>query len=271
MDEQFGRNLTHTLGAWLRTDLSVAPLSAEQHPFTYFAESTSGVSHVLPLRLDPAGVRCGLALDLKLAQAIVDLLLGGSGRVSGEAPELTEIEEAVLGSALDIILREWTTASQHLGLIYVQQERDRTGHSPRLMPLQEKTLCCRFRMTLPSMTGDLLFCLPSNIITSSLREVWARRELVRHSSAAERQQMVQRLRTVSVQTSLHFPAMRLSSHAIGAMQPGSLLRLPLPRNVPAELRTSGIAAYVAQAVASGEHRGAEIVRAADNLSTEKTH
>ncbi len=41
LDEQFARNLTHTLGAWLRTNIAIAPLAAEQQVYSRFAEQTA--------------------------------------------------------------------------------------------------------------------------------------------------------------------------------------------------------------------------------------
>lgn len=265
LDEQFAKNLTHTLGAWLRSNVAIASLPAEQQVFAKFAERTATGSHVLPLTMhtDTQQVRGVFSLSLSLAPAIIDLLLGGSGRTGGAGRELTEIEEAVLGSVIDLILREWSTAWAPLGGDFSGEPRERDSHGQRLMPLQERVFCCSFQITLADLSGELSFCLPSAAVISTLRAVSHRRDRQRQRSQEERGRMAYRLRGAGLQATLNFPVMRLRASDLRALQPGSLLPLPLPRGAPAELRVGGVAVYRAEPVRAGEHRAARVTHALD--------
>ena len=263
LDEGFARNLTHVLGAWLRSNVAITAMPAEQAVFSKFAESLATGCHVLPLQLnmEQQQVRGVLSLSLTLAPAIIDLLLGGSGRTVGGSRELTEIEDAILGSVLDLILREWSTAWVPLGVAFYPGERDRESQGQRLMPLQERVFCCRFHVTLAELSGELLFCMPSAAIATTLQAVSHRRDRQRQRTPDERARMLQRLRGAGVQAALHFPPMRVRLEDLQTLKPGSLLPLPLARGVAAELRVAGVRVFRAEPVRSGDHRAARVLSA----------
>ena len=270
LDEQFARNLTHTLGAWLRTNVVIAPLPAEQQIFGKFVEATAIGCHVqaMSMRMDPQQARGVLSLSLALAPTIIDLLLGGSGRAGPAGKELTEIEEAVLGSVLDLVLREWSTAWSPFQVEFVAEARERDNHGRRMMPLPERVFSCRFSITLAELTGELLFCLPSSLVISSMRAFAHRRDQHRQHTEEERARMAHRLHAAGLKASLQFPAMRLRAGDLHALQPGSLLPLPLPRDVSAELLVGGVAVFRAEPVRAGEHRAAQVLHAL-NLNIEE--
>lgn len=263
LDEGFARNLTHVLGAWLRSNVAIAPLPAEQQVFGKFADRAATGCHVLPLQLnmEQQQVRGVLSLSLTLAPAIIDLLLGGSGRTLGGGRDLTEIEEAVLGSVVELILREWSSAWAPFGVEFHPGERERESHGQRLMPLQERVFCCRFQVTLEDLSGELLFCMPSAAITTTLRAISHRRDRQRQRTPEERGRMLHRLRGAGVYATLHFPPMRMRTASLRSLQPGSLLPLPLARGVAAELRVGGVGVFRAEPVRSGEHRAARVMHA----------
>jgi flagellar motor switch protein FliM len=269
VDEQFARNLTHTLGAWMRTNITIAPQAAEQTVFSHFVEKTSGACHVVPVRLDPLQARGALSLDLRLAPSIIDILLGGSGRTSEWKRDLTEIEEAVLGSVLEIVVREWNVVWSALGIAFVTQTRERDGAGQRMMPLQEKIFCCKFQVTLAELMGEVMFCLPSSALTSTLKAVSHRRERQRQRTPEERTRMSQRLGAACLCAHLQFPAMRLSAVDLRSLTPGSLLPLPLANGVSAELRVGDVAVFRAQPVRAGGHRAAQIAQLLDALAAEE--
>src|SRR5579863_8698117 len=107
LNDLFARNLTHNLAAWLRTRFQVNLVSAEQIQFNDFVLRIPEISYVASVRLEPLGALSVLQLDLALAPPIIDLLLGGEGR-EGPLRELTDIEESILASVVEIICRELT-------------------------------------------------------------------------------------------------------------------------------------------------------------------
>ncbi len=129
------------------------------------------------------------------------------------------------------------------------------------MPMQERVFCCKFQVTLAELTGELRFCLPAVAVASTLRAVAQRRERQRHRTPEERARMMQRLRSAAVHSTLVFPVMRLPASGLQALQPGSLLPLPLTQECCAELRVSGVPVFRAEPVRAGEHRAAQVSHA----------
>lgn len=268
LDEQFARNLTHTLGAWLRTNINITPQPASQMIFSQFMEQTSAGCFVLPLHMEPLRVRAALSLDIQLAPAIIDLLLGGSGKTARIDRDLTEIEEAVLGSVLDIVLREWTGAWGAMGVEFLAEPRERESRGQRLMLLQEKVLFVRFSITLADVTGDLLFCLPSAAVTSTMKAMSHRQDRQRMRTPEERARMEQRVGNAKLRMALHLPPMRLYAQDLRALKPGIMLPLPLQNGVAAELRVGNETIVRARPVRYGEHRGAQLLHSVETHSAE---
>src|ERR1700756_2924377 len=139
LNDLFARNLTHNLGAWFRTRFQVNLVSAEQIPFNDFLLRIPEISYVASVRLEPLGALSVLQLDLTLAPPIVDLLLGGEGK-DGPLRELTDIEESLVASMVEIICRELTVAWQQVGFSFVFERRQMQTQVARIISVAEKTL-----------------------------------------------------------------------------------------------------------------------------------
>lgn len=63
---------------------------------------------------------------------------------------------------------------------------------------------------------------------------------------------------------LQFPVMRLRASELAALEPGTVLRLPLPKHSTSELRVGGLQFGRAHPVRTGEHRGAQLECGNDN-------
>ena len=176
LNDLFARNLTHNLAAWLRTRFQVNLVSAEQIPFNEFLLRIPEISYVASVRLEPLGALSVLQLDLALAPPVIDLLLGGEGK-DGPLRELTDIEEAILGSVVEIICRELTAAWQPVGLSFNFERRQMQTQVARIMAVTEKTLCLSFEIRMPHSSGLLNLAFPAVVANTILRRLtsdWGR-------------------------------------------------------------------------------------------------
>jgi flagellar motor switch protein FliM len=175
LNDLFARNLTHNLAAWLRTRFQVNLVSAEQILFNEFLLRIPEISYVASVRLEPLGALSVLQLDLALAPPIIDLLLGGEGK-DGPLRELTDIEESILGSVVEIICRELTAAWQPVGLSFNFERRQMQTQVARIMAVTEKTLCLSFEIRMPHSSGLLNLAFPAVVANTILRRLtsdWA--------------------------------------------------------------------------------------------------
>jgi flagellar motor switch protein FliM len=257
LNDLFARNLTHNLAAWLRTRFQVNLVSAEQIQFNDFLLRIPEISYVASVRLEPLGALSILQLDLGLAPPIIDLLLGGEGR-DGPLRELTDIEESILGSVVEIICRELTSAWQTVGLTFSFDRRQMQTQVARIMSVTEKTLCLSFEIRMPHASGLLNLAFPAVVANTILRRLttdWGRS---RRHSAGTRAHMESAARHIRFGCSLQLPSVRVAASALENLAPGSIVRLNLPANTTPVWRVAGQPLARAQAIRQGPHRAARM-------------
>lgn len=257
VNDLFARNLTHNLGAWLRTRFEVTLASAEQMMYSEFTGRIPEPAYVCSTRLEPLDVMGAVQIDLSIAPPIVDLLLGGVGK-AGALREPTDIEDAILLSVMEIVLRELNLAWQPVGLKFALDKREREAQVHRLMPGSEKILCVSFEVRMPEAQGSLNLCLPSVVLNTILRRLIAERDRPRRRSTEARHRLSHLMAEAQFGAVLQFPPMRLNAGELAGLVPGKVLRLPLGRQSAAELRVGGLPLFQALPVRSGELRGAQL-------------
>jgi flagellar motor switch protein FliM len=257
LNDLFARNLTHNLAAWLRSRFQVNPVSAEQIPFNEFLKRIPEISYVSSVRLEPLGALSVLQLDLALAPPIIDLLLGGEGK-EGPLRELTDIEEAILGSVVESICRELTAAWQSVGLSFSFERRQMQTQVARIMPVNEKTLCLSFELRMPQGSGQLNLAFPAVVANTILRRLtsdWGRH---RRHAPETRARLEAAAKEIPFGACLQLPPVRIPARELENLQPGELLRLGLSGSATAEWRVGGQCLAPAMAVRQNIHRAARL-------------
>jgi flagellar motor switch protein FliM len=259
LNDLFARNLTHNLAAWLRTRFQVNLVSAEQIQFNEFLLRIPEISYVASVRLEPLGALSVMQLDLALAPPIIDLLLGGEGR-DGPLRELTDIEESILGSVVEIICRELTAAWQPVGLSFNFERRQMSTQVARVMSVTEKTLCLSFEIRMPHSSGLLNLAFPAVVANTILRRLTSDWGRSRRHAQETRLRMETSARKIRFGSSLQLPTIRLAAREIENLAPGQILRLDLPANTLPVWQVGGLPIAKAQAVRQGPHRAARIAQ-----------
>jgi flagellar motor switch protein FliM len=272
VNDLFGRNLTHTVAAWLRTEFHVALVSGEQIAYTEYTERIAEQSLMSSVRLEPLGASGLIEMDLALALPMVDLLLGGTGRPQAVRP-LTEVEELIMASVIGMIVKELNTAWQPVGLQFGFEKRESPSEVARMMPAGEKVLCVSFEVRMQGVQGLINLCLPAMVLNTILRKLVAARDRPRRSFDV-RMRVRELTGMAQLPVVLQCPPVRISARELGALEPGSVVRLPIPRHATAELRLGGLSLRRARPVRMGEHRGARIEPTGgqpDTAAQESTH
>ncbi len=263
VNDLFARNLMHTLGAWLRTPFKMKLVAGEQLPFSEFLERLSSPTYVCSIRLEPLGAVGLLELELALAAPIIDVLLGGVGQ-AWPARELTEIEEAILTSVVQMAVQELNLAWQPVGLEFVFEKRETDAAVARMMTLGEKTLCVSFEARMPEAQGVMNLCLPAVVLNAILRRLISEGDRPRRRSKESQLRMRDIMGEAKVGAWLQFPTVRLRASELATLAPGTILRLPLHQHASSELRVGGLVLGQAHPVRTGEHRGARLDAGLDN-------
>ncbi|MGB7556129.1 MAG: FliM/FliN family flagellar motor switch protein [Candidatus Korobacteraceae bacterium] len=261
LHENFARNLTTSVGGYLRDKFEVALVSVEQLAYRDFLARVSEVTYYGSFDLQPGDASGVLQMDLSLAFPIVDLLLGGQGGVPQGTREVTEIEEMVLQGVCEVIGHELQNVWQPLGLQVAFTQRQPTAQVLRLLPAQEKTLTLSFEATMTESRGMFNIAFPSVVSSALLRKLASDLVYSRpRQPVAHRESIQKKLLDSIVEMELGTPVLPVKLSELLTMQAGWVL--PLRRHIdePVTLRLKGRDCWRARPVRSqGNCRAAQLV------------
>lgn len=265
VNDLFARNLMHSMSGWLRVPFRAKLVAGEQLPFSEFLERLSTLAYLCSVRLEPLGAVGLIEIDLSLAGPIVDVLLGGTGQAA-PARELTDIEESIMASVVEMVVQELTLAWQPVGLQFAIEKRETEAQAARTMTLGEKTLCVSFDLKMPNVQGVLNLCLPAVVLNAILRRLISEGDRPRRRPADAAARVRQLMAAAKTGVSLQLPLMQIRASQIAELEPGTVLRLPIARHATSELRVGGLALTQARPVRSREHRGARLEGVVESMA-----
>ncbi|HTS67391.1 MAG TPA: flagellar motor switch protein FliM [Terriglobia bacterium] len=260
LHELFARNLTHSLGAYLRLAFEVNLVSAEQLNYGEFLQRIPEVTYLVSMTIRPIGVSAAIEIDMPLAFPIIDVLLGGPGRGDAAVREITEIEEQILESVVRIIGRE--LENTWLPVLEVQfgfDQRLRQADISRLMPPSEKILSLSFEIRMPEARGMLNVALPAAVSNALLRKLTQQASYRKQRGTADNtSQMRRRLDHCNFPVQLVLPHQRVRVSQLLALEKGDVLKLKHSLGEGAHLLVSGMVLFNARPVRTAGRRAAQI-------------
>jgi flagellar motor switch protein FliM len=267
LHEGFARSLTNALGAYLRVVFAAALVSAEHLTYREFLERIPETTYVAACKLEPMGVTGALQLDLKVVFPIVDLLLGGEGKVIAATREITEIEEQIVESVASIVCRELGRAWQAVNLEVGFDKRVDTGEAQRLLMLDEKILSLSFEINMLEVRGGLNLAVPVSVSHALLRKISAERGDHRPRGRSEwREQLKLRLLECPVSAELEVDELRAAVGELSQLAPGQVLSLGRSATRPASLLVAGVEMFRAVPVRSGRARAAQVLERSEEAA-----
>jgi flagellar motor switch protein FliM len=113
-------------------------------------------------------------------------------------------------------------------------------------------------------------CLPAVVLNAILRRLISEGDRPKRRSKEAHARIRELMGEARIGAVLQFPVMRLRASEVTALEPGTVLRLPLPKHSTSELRVGGLQFGRAHPVRTGEHRGAELEYPNDNCEQNTT-
>ncbi|HUK23283.1 MAG TPA: FliM/FliN family flagellar motor switch protein [Terriglobales bacterium] len=260
LHEGFARNLTHSLGAYLRVAFTAALVSAEHLTYGEFLQRIPEVTYLASCHLAPADATALLQLDLPVAFPLIDVLLGGEGKGAPPGREITEIEEQILETVVRIICRELQVAWQTLGLEFQFEQRQRPDQVQHLMPSEEKTLSLSFEITVAESRGTLNLVVPAVVSNALLRKLsagWAPSRPRVRSDAEPR--LRARLMDSPFQVELGLSSIYVRLNELVGLAPGQLLLLRRRPDQQAALMVGDQKMFTAAVARRGGRRVAQLL------------
>jgi flagellar motor switch protein FliM len=262
LHESLARRLGNSLGVYLRVAFEMNLVSAEQLTFDEFLSRVPELTYLASLHVLPIDARAALQADISLVFPIVDLVLGGSGADPIEPRDFTEIEEQIFETVIRLIARDLqSTWAAVIELDIRFDQRQQYSQVQNLMAPHEKILSLSFEIRLLEARGTLNMAFPAVIANALLRKLSSKGVLFERVPSPEiRQRLQQRLLDSHFLTHLSLPPSPLKIRELLALEPGSVLPLPVPCGAPISFNVSGKPMFLAYPVRHGLKKGARVDR-----------
>lgn len=268
LHETFARNLTNSIGAFLRIGFQAGLASAEHLSYREFISGVPERSYLGSVKLEPAGVSALIQMDMAIAFLLIDVLLGGEG--AGQTPlrEITQIEEQILETIMRLICRELENIWQPLGMQFQFEQRQQPSRVQHLLPVEEKTLGLSFELDLQETRGLMSIAVPAVVSAALLRKIAAGRPRAQAQMGTleSTQQLRRKLSTCSFRFDLQLERLGCSAKELASLAAGKLLELNGRADGVALLDCEGRTMLRARIVRVGDRRAAQIT--AWNLDVE---
>jgi len=260
LHELFARNLTTSIGGYLRISFDCSLVSAEHLTYREFLQRVPEKTYLASIELAPVGAVAVLQLDLAIVFPIIDVMLGGEGKSSEITRDITEIEEQVLEGVIRIMCRELQTSWQAISLEFNFGARQQILQTQRLMPPDEKNLCLSFEIKMSETRGTLNLAVPAVVSNALLRKIAADFSYQRPRGPIEaRLQIQKKLLNCLFPVELCMPGLQVPLQSLTDLAPGHLLLFPKDASDPAVMMLGDVRLCSATPVRLGAHRAARVL------------
>ena len=268
LHELFARNLTTSVGGYLRLAFDCSLVSAEHLTYREFLQRVPEKTYLASIELVPVGAVAVLQLDLAIVFPIIDVMLGGEGKSSETTRDITEIEEQVLEGVIRIMCRELQTSWQAISLQFDFGERQQILQTQRLMPPDEKNLCLSFEIKMSETRGTLNLAVPAVVSNALLRKISADFSYQRPRGPIEaRLQIQKKLLNCFFPVELSMPGLQVPLQNLTDLAAGHLLLFSRDATDPAVMMLGDVRLCSATPVRLGAHRAARVLSLAAPLPT----
>ncbi|MHB8620775.1 MAG: flagellar motor switch protein FliM [Chloroflexota bacterium] len=229
LHETFGRLLTSSLAGTLRMPLTINLASIEQGIYDEFLQGLKSPTVLNIISLEPLPGSAVLELEMNLAYAFIERLLGGAGRAWSRSRELTDLEIVLvkgLGTAMVANLKDaW------MNVMDIEPKLEDITLSPQFARVAlptEAVLTIVFEIRVSDVTGTISLCFPFPVLEPVLPrlnpQLWisgARRAALKDSAELIKKNMD----SVKVPLSVELGGVDLGMDDLLKLQAGDVMRL----------------------------------------------
>ena len=238
LHENFARSLASSLSAYLRAYVAVNLVSVEQLSFMEFSQCLPSPSCLVSLTMKPFEGNAVMEVNNTLVFPILEMLLGGSGKVTTKMNrEITEIEQSILDGLFRIILHDLKLSWQAVANLDFTIETHET--EPQLLQIlapNEAVVAISMEVRIGENSGMMNLGVPS-IIIKMLRQKFDQQWSVRKSESTlqERERILRLIKPAATlaDARLQGPTLRVSE--LLDIQDGDILTFDFPVGRPLDL------------------------------------
>ncbi|MBV9508294.1 MAG: flagellar motor switch protein FliM [Acidobacteriia bacterium] len=253
----FVRNLVSSLSAYLRSYVTVNLVSVEQLSYAEFLEGLPSPTCMVSMGLQPYDGNGVIELNPSLVFPIIEMLLGGTGRLSGSIQrDITEIEQKILDGLFRIILNDLREAWK--GVTEIDFTIESMETEPQLLHVlapNEAVVAVGVEIHIAEAVGMMNIAFPS-IVIKMMRHKFDQQWSVRKAqpSEAEQAKFLNMLQGASLTLEARLDGLELSVRNLLDLTEGHLVVLDRAATSPVQLVINGKHQYTGQIVSTGRKR-----------------
>jgi flagellar motor switch protein FliM len=253
--EAFARQATTILTTFLRAGARLELVGIEQSSYDDYVVTLPNPVFISTFSLEPMAGKGMIAYPLDIAMAIVDHMLGGSGRADQPSRPMTAMETTITNHLLDRLLDEF--AGSFATITDIQPALLGHEYNPQLAQAaagSDTVMVASYTMSVGSREGEATLVLPFSSFAQALNNA-ASPQLSETALAKRRratEALTARLNLVPVDVSVRFAPLTVSSADLLSLAVGDVLLLRHPPDAPLEVTTNDVT--FAYAIASNHRR-----------------
>jgi flagellar motor switch protein FliM len=254
LHDNFVRNLVSSLSAYLRSYLIINLVSVEQLSYSEFLECLPSPTCIASLSLKPYDGNAVLELNSSLIFPILEILLGGDGKLQFNSQrEITEIEQVLLDGLFRLILRDLREAWKFVTLIDFAIDTIET--EPQFLQIlapTEAVVAVAIEIRIGDSIGMMNIAMPS-IIIKMMRQKFDQQWSLRKTDSTDREQsrVLDLIRTSYLRSEVLLSGPRLRLRDLMNLEEGDILSFEYPTSRPLDLVLNGEKKYLGEIVNSG--------------------
>lgn len=261
LHDTFVRNLVSSLSAYLRSYLTVNLVSVEQLSYAEFLDGLPSPTCIVSLGLSPYDGSGVMELNPSLVFPILEMLLGGTGKLSAAIQrDITEIEQKLLDGLFRIILHDlreaWKAVTEVDFTIELMETEPQLLH---ILAPNEAVVSIGIEVRIGDTVGMMNMAMPS-IVIKMMRQKFDQQWSVRktHASAAEQARVLRVLRKAMITLEARMEGPTLTVRDLLSLKEGYLLTFDYPVERAVEMLANGAHKFTGHVVSTGRKRACQV-------------
>lgn len=261
VNETFARQFALVLSTALHASCQVAVTSVRQYTSDEYTRAVPDPSLLAVLHFDPLPGAGVLQLPMGIVMSVVDRLLGGPGGTEQPNRPLSDIEVGLVRQLLERIVHELIYAFDTL--TPVNPGVSSLESDPQFLQMaapSEPVIVSEFTIRIGDQVASSTLCIPFATLQPALDALTDSHVTYRTEKDELAAQAVERqLNTVSIELSVAFRKVTVTSAELLALAVGDVLPLRHPVAHPLAVQADGIQVAVAVPGSHGQHLACQIV------------
>jgi len=263
LHETFTREFAGTLSAQLRSVVEIDVISVEQLTYLEYVMSLPSPTNLYVFSIDPLEGRGVFEVNPSLALAVIERLFGGSGVVSSETRNLTNIEQRVMSKIVARALSDLSeTWKRLLAVDFKLLEAQSNPQYVQLVPPSETIITVSLEMRLQHGSGLMSLCYPYVFLEPAIAKLSGDAMVAfraRKASPETVQAIAAGISETPVEVAVVLGGGSVSVSDFLTLREGDVIKLDTKLGSPAVILVDGRPKFLGAVGASGRHRAVKVL------------